>query len=378
MDGFFEQVVPAEELPGVRGLVEAASSLMEVRALRWVDPEGMRRMGIATRVPALELRGRLLVDSRWAYDLVSERFRALGYVLLLREEGGERVAFAVRGELPRRAGRNGVAGVLFGLTLLSVLWIGSLYEGGSGGPQDLWMGVPFAASLLGILMAHEMGHFLVAKWQRVPASLPYFIPMPLSLIGTMGAVIQTTAPPRNRRALLLLGAGGPVAGMVVALPVLIIGLAASTVRAVPMDGSSFQEGNSLLYIGLKLLIFGRFLPSNGEDVFINSVALAGWAGMLVTALNLIPAGQLDGGHIAYAVLGRKARWLTWVVFAALLALSPLWEGWLLWAGLVLLLGRAHSVPLDDVTPLRAGERIIALVALIIFVLVFIPIPLVVH
>ncbi|MGI5835655.1 MAG: site-2 protease family protein [Chloroflexota bacterium] len=377
MDRADEYGVPADPMEGAKELADAAAPLMGIRSYRWVEPEEMRRMGVATGTPALELRGRLLIDSQQAYKILSEKYRSMGYVAFLREDGQDHLVLAVRGVLPRRAGRDRVAVVLFFLTLLSVLWIGSLYESG-GQEVSILAGWPFALSLLGILMAHEMGHFLVAKWQKVPASLPYFIPMPLSLLGTMGAVIQTTAPPRNRKALLLLGAAGPLAGMVVAIPVLIIGLSSSSVHPVPLDGSSFQEGNSLLYAWLKYLIFGRFLPSNGEDVFINSVALAGWAGLLVTALNLIPAGQLDGGHIAYAVLGRKARWLTWLVIGALLALSPLWEGWLLWAGLVFFLGRIHSVPLDDVTPLGPKERAIALVTLALFVLVFIPIPMAIH
>ncbi len=378
MDSFLGQVVPEENLGGARALVDAASGVMEIRAYRWVEPEEMRKAAIATSAPALELRGRLLVPSESAYQALVGPFRALGHVLLMRAEGGDQLILAVRGELPRRAGRNGVAVTLFLLTLLSVLWIGSLYEGGSGGVDGLLAGWPFALSLLGILMAHEMGHFLVARWQRIPASLPYFIPMPLSLLGTMGAVIQTTAPPRNRRALLLLGAAGPLAGMVVAIPVLILGLSTSTVQPMVMGEGSFTEGNSLLYLGLKLLIFGKVLPGNGEDVFINSVALAGWAGMLVTALNLIPAGQLDGGHIAYALLGRRAKWLTWVVFAGLVAMIPLWEGWILWAGIVLLLGRVHSVPLDDVTSLGPTEKAIGLAALALFLLVFMPIPLTIH
>ena len=144
---------------------------------------------------------------------------------------------------------------------------------------------------------------------------------------------------------------------------------------IPQGQGFFQEGNSILYAGLKVMIFGQFLPSGGMDVFINSIALAGWAGLLVTALNLIPAGQLDGGHIAYALLGQRAKYLTWAVVGALLPLSLLWPGWLLWAGLVLFIGRVHSVPLDDVTPLGPVEKRIGALAILLFILVFIPIPL---
>lgn len=372
MDGSIGYYPLLEHTEEARGLWDATSQVMEVRTVQWMD-EGVSR-ALGQRAPAetrvLEMKGRLTVDSEQAYETLSERFRALGYVALLRRDRLEHRVLAVQGEIPSDTGRTGVVAAMFGLTLLSVLWVGA---GHAGEPDNLLAGWPFAASLLGILLAHEMGHYVVARWQGVPASLPYFIPFP-TLLGTMGAVIQTKAPPRDRRGLILLGASGPFAGMLVALPVLLIGLSMSEVTRIPTDVPTIQEGNSLLYAMLKLLVFGRFLPSDGIDVFIHPVAFAGWAGLLVTGLNLIPAGQLDGGHIAYAVLGRRARYLTWLVIAVLLGLSTLWKGWLLWAGLVLLLGRVHSVPLDDVTRLGGRELAIAGSALILFVLVFIPIP----
>jgi membrane-associated protease RseP (regulator of RpoE activity) len=377
MDSAQEYVEAFDEPGEARALVDAASEVMEIRSARWAKGGlgGVVGRPLPPGDPALELRGRLLVDSDQAYERLSSRFKALGYVLLLRKDGGDHVAVGIPGELATSAGRTWVAVGLFCATLLSVLWVGAEYE---GVPDNLLAGWPFALSLLGILLAHEMGHYLVARWQKVPASLPYFIPMPLSLLGTMGAVIQTKAPSRNRRSLLLLGAAGPLAGMVVALPVLFIGLSNSVVADFSRAPGSFQEGNSLLYLAAKLFQFHMVLPSGTQDVFISSVALAGWAGLLVTGLNLIPAGQLDGGHIAYALLGRRARWLNWIVVGVLLALSPLWQGWLLWAGLVLLLGRVHSVPLDDVTPLGGREKALALACLVLFVLVFIPVPLTIY
>jgi len=137
------------------------------------------------------------------------------------------------------------------------------------------------------------------------------------------------------------------------------------------------EGNSLLYFGLKFLMFGRILPSGGQDVFVHQIAYAGWAGLLVTALNLIPAGQLDGGHIMYALLGRKgARVVTWIVIAALAGLSFVWTGWLLWLALVLVFGRQQDMPLDDLTELTVGQRIFAAAMFLVFILVFVPVPLV--
>ncbi len=377
MDGYGEHLGTPEESGDGRQLVMLATQVMQLRTARWVQ-EGLSELvgrPVPGGDPALELRGQLLMDSERAYQWLSEHFSALGYVAMLRKDRGDHVVIAIPGSLPQSSGRNRTAIILFAVTLLSVLWVGADYE---QAPGDLLAGWPFAASLLGILLAHEMGHYLVARWQRIPASLPYFIPMPMSLLGTMGAVIQTRAPSRNRRALLLLGASGPLAGMVVAIPVLLLGLSSSQLGIVRPELGSFQEGNSLLYAAAKLLVFGRFLPSGNVDVFINAVALAGWAGLLVTGMNLIPAGQLDGGHIAYALFGRQARWFTWGVVGGLLALSTLWQGWLLWAGLVLFLGRVHAVPLDDVTPLRGGERLLAALCLALFVVVFIPIPIAFH
>ena len=376
MDTLSSYYEPLEGSGQARQLWDAASQVMQIQSVRWLDQGVSRAVGRATpsQIRALEMRGKLLVDSARAYDLLADRFRAQGYVLLLRREGNGHKILALEGELPRSAGRPWVSVLLFAATLLSVLWVGSGY---SDEPGQLLAGWPFAASLLGILLAHEMGHYLVARWQGVPASLPYFIPFP-TILGTMGAVIQTKAPPKSRRALLMLGAAGPWAGMVMAIPILLLGLGMSPVERIPAGIGYFQEGNSLLYAGLKLWVFGRFLPSGGVDVMLSSVAFAGWAGLLVTAMNLIPAGQLDGGHIAYALLGERARWLNWAVVGALLVLSVLWQGWLLWAGLVLLLGRVHSVPLDDVTPLEPQEKAIALLSLVLFVLVFIPIPMAVQ
>ena len=139
-----------------------------------------------------------------------------------------------------------------------------------------------------------------------------------------------------------------------------------------------QEGNSLLYAGIKFLLFGRLLPSAGLDVTLHPLAFAGWAGLFVTGMNLIPAGQLDGGHIAYALFGDRARAITYAVILAMLGLSLLWIGWLLWAGLAYVLLRVPAVLLDEITPLRRTERVLAIMAILIFVWIFIPIPLELH
>ena len=189
--------------------------------------------------------------------------------------------------------------------------------------------------------------------------------------------MRLQAPPRNRRALLALGAAGPLAGLVVAIPVLVIGLMMSRVQPLPIGEGFFQEGNSLLYLGIKYLLFGRILPSGGEDVFLHPVALAGWAGLFVTALNLIPAGQLDGGHVLYALIGEQAKKVTWGIIVVLLGLSFLWPGWILWVGLTYIFGRVHAIPFDDITSPTQGEKLVAILLLVVGAVVFVPIPMVV-
>ena len=189
------------------------------------------------------------------------------------------------------------------LTVVSVLFAGaSAWDGDVAlRPALWWRGWTFAVPLLSILLAHEFGHYLAARWHRVPASLPYFLPMPLSPFGTWGAVIVMPQRISSRRALLDIGAAGPLAGLVVALPVLCLGLAWSPVE--PLQSHGILEGQCLLYGLLKRVVLGA-IPS-GYDVTLHPVAFAGWAGLFVTMINLLPVGQLDGGHIAYALLGPK-------------------------------------------------------------------------
>lgn len=324
----------------------------------------------------IQLNGRLLIDSEKAYAHIAERFRAMSYTPLLRQRGEQTIVIALPGLFVKGAKRDYAAIALFGLTALSVLFASTAAQA----PDWEWVlrhplaGLPFAASLLGILVAHEMGHYWMARHLGVAASLPYFIPMPLSLFGTMGAIIRTRSPMRNRRQLLALGSAGPLAGMAVAIPILIIGLLRSQVQPISAQPGALIEGNSLLYAGLKLLLFGRLLPSGGYDVFLDPVAFAAWAGLLLTSVNLIPAGQLDGGHVACALLGSKAQWLNRLAVLATAALGFVWSGWFIWTALLVVFGQRSAQPLDDVTPLGAREKVLAVCMLVLFALLFTPIP----
>ncbi|MCC6646437.1 MAG: site-2 protease family protein [Polyangiaceae bacterium] len=286
---------------------------------------------------------------------------------------------------------------LFLLTILSVMHTGAGYVGEAG---PAWRGWTFAVPLLTILVAHELGHYVAARVHGVPASLPHFLPLPyLSPFGTAGAIIGMTSRISSRRALLDIGAAGPLAGMVFALPLLGLGLSLSEVK--PASSPSLIEGDSLLYLAMKAA-FARPIPA-GHDVYLHPTAFAGWTGLFLTMVNLLPIGQLDGGHVAYALLGDRAntlgRWLhrgllaLFVVNAARNLLRARGHGissdavitavsnstfWLLWFGLTALVLRASGgvhPPTDEGEPLGPGRRAVAVACLALFVLLFMATPL---
>ncbi len=222
---------------------------------------------------AVRFRGRLRLASDQAYRIVSARFHDLGYMTLFRRDGDADVILAAAG-VPDTTSRLWLALLLFAATFLSVLYIGALNEIGDflSALLDIGRGLPFALSLMAILLTHEMGHYVAGKLLGVPMSFPFFIPLPLPPLGTMGAVIQMKAPPRNRRAMLVVGAAGPLAGLVVALPILLVGFSMSRITPLDLSQPVLMEGNSILYLLLKFLWFGKVLPGGGEDVLIHAVA----------------------------------------------------------------------------------------------------------
>ncbi len=370
-------------------------------------------LGIREQPDAIRLRGYLQVPSEKAYAKIAARLRDLGYTAVLRhdDEHDLDVLLAVPGLLPQESGgRIWINALLYLLTILATLFVGATWSDQVPPQADLgwvlthlYVGWPFALSLMTILTGHELGHYFAGRFYKVPVSLPYFIPMPIPPLGTMGAFILMKGRTVNRRQMLTVGAAGPLTGFVLAVPILILGLALSTVEPMSAPGPGsvvFLEGNSLLYLLLKLAVFGKILPGSGApvtllaalrevgaalvgtfpidrgyDVFIHPVALAGWAGLLVTALNLLPVGQLDGGHVLYSLVGQRAQKLTWPIIGVLVVMGLLlWPGWFLWAGLIFLFGRAHPDPLDDVTRLDLPRKIIAVTVLLIFVLTFTPLP----
>jgi membrane-associated protease RseP (regulator of RpoE activity) len=323
--------------------------------------------------------GRLrMEDADRAYDLLAERWAHHDYVPLLRAQGEGHQLIGQPGLVKPRPAKAWINLVLFIATVFSVVLMGALNEGANPleDPTSLVLGIPFAATLLVILGTHEFGHYFAAKRHGVAVTLPYFIPMPLSFVGTFGAFIQLRSPVRNRNQLFDVGVAGPIAGMIIALPLLLAGLALSSVQPLPTEAGYILEGNSLLYVGAKYLIHGQVLPGNGLDVFLHPMAFAAWFGLLVTAFNLLPVGQLDGGHVVYTLIGDRIRYVGTVFVAILLVMGiTLWQGWFVWAVLIFLLGVGHPPPLNDVTPLGGRRKLVAVLTVVIFLLVFVPVPL---
>ena len=266
--------------------------------------------------------------------------------------------------------------VLFLCTVATTILAGTLQQGVNPlqDPAQILKGLPFSAALLFILLAHEMGHFLTSKYYRIDASLPYFIPAP-TLIGTFGAFIKMRSPVMNKRVLLDVGANGPLAGLLVTIPILAIGLQLSEVRSLAAPaGEGMTLGSSIILSVMTSLILGN-LPDT-HQVILHPLGFAGCIGLLVTSMNLIPVGQLDGGHIAYAVFGRRTRHISRAVLLGMLALGILASSmWLMWSLILfLLLGLRHPAPLDYDVPLDRRRRILGLCMLALFVITFVPVP----
>jgi membrane-associated protease RseP (regulator of RpoE activity) len=264
--------------------------------------------------------------------------------------------------------------VLFILTLLSTLTVGAVQSGVDilQEPGKIYKGIPFAVTLMVILLSHELSHYFTSKRHGVKATLPYFIPAP-TIIGTFGAFIKMKSPIMTRQSLIDIGASGPIAGFVISVIATIVGLGMSEVVTVGRTAGSLNLGDSILFSLLSRAILGA--TSHGQDVVLNPIAFAGWIGLFVTSINLIPVGQLDGGHIAYALLGERQIQLSVVLLVVMAALGFfLWEGWAVWAILLVILGFRHPPVLYWEVPLDNKRKFIGWFALVIFIITFIPVP----
>jgi membrane-associated protease RseP (regulator of RpoE activity) len=378
----------------LRAVVAGDLTIDSVEVPRDPDTEGV-----------VVLRGRLLRPSHEAFGRWLVSLNARGYTPTLRpsstDDPDDVVVRIYSGVARRGTSRAWINALLFVLTLLSTLFAGALYSENLPAFNSPWdfvspgfllSGLPFAATLLGILAAHEFGHYFAARFHKVAVTLPYFIPMPLTF-GTLGAFIQLKEPISDRRKLFDIGVAGPLAGLVLAVPLLFYGLATSKMTQLPAEGPYILEGNSVLYYLAKFLVFGQWLPNfaTGADVMMNQVCYAAWIGLLVTALNLLPVGQLDGGHTVFAMFGEKAIYINRITvgvlaFFALASIGPVQEllpflgsvaygGWFLWLFLILfLIGVQHPPALDDVTRLDRRRWWIGVFVIVIFILIFVPVP----
>jgi membrane-associated protease RseP (regulator of RpoE activity) len=265
--------------------------------------------------------------------------------------------------------------LLFILTFFSTLFVGALQTGVDlwKDPGKIYKGLPFSLTLMVILLSHELSHFFTSKNHGVKASLPYFIPAPINIIGTFGAFIKMKSPIITRKALIDIGASGPIIGFIVSVAASIAGLYMSEVVSVSQTKGFLSLGDSILFSFLSGSILGA-APAD-QDILLSPVAFAGWIGLFITSINLIPVGQLDGGHIAYALLGEKQIRLSVVLVVVLAALGLfIWEGWVFWAVLLLILGVRHPPVIYWEVPLDRKRKWIGGMSLIIFILTFIPVP----
>ncbi|NJN93424.1 MAG: site-2 protease family protein [Anaerolineales bacterium] len=279
----------------------------------------------------------LMRDSEAAYELIAQRWLAHQYTPLLRRRNGQIALIAQPGIVTPKRSNPLINLALLVITLISVLFTGAAYECQGCIPATLsqWLaGIPMMLAMMGILLAHEFGHYFAAKYHKIAVTLPYFIPLPIvSPVGTMGAFIQLRQPFKTKKQLFDIGVAGPLGGLILAIPLIFWGVANSTIQEISRGENSVLEGNSLFYLSVKFLLHGQLLPSfenyshlpswieflsllagvlpsgGGTDIFLNSMAFAAWFGLFVTAMNLLPVGQLDGGHVIYCLLGEHARWL---------------------------------------------------------------------
>jgi Zn-dependent protease len=299
------------------------------------------------------------------------------FIPILTSEGGEQIIHVQKRPNARYRSTR-VNFILLLATIGTTVFAGMMHWAGYQGMNPYsWEAVAygtlfFAFPLLAILATHEFGHYFMARRHKVAASLPFFIPS-FPPLGTFGAVISMRDPIPNRKALLDIGIAGPIAGLLIAIPVTAIGLWLSAVGAQPIP-TDIAEAGGLAFFPPLLFQFLESLIPIPANVLSHPTAFAGWVGLFVTALNLIPAGQLDGGHVARALLGKNATYVSYASLAALFIFGLLYFGWMIIALLILLLGARHPPPLNDLTSLDTRRKIIGSSAAIMLILCFVVVP----
>lgn len=348
----------------------------------------VERVGSQGRGQTIAFVGQLLVEADKGYAEIEQRFKSHGYTPLFRRQRGEDVVLAIQGISNKaRTGNPLINIVLLIATIITTLAAGAGLAGQTNvldaflsmDPgriiSTLIPGIPFSLALMSILAVHEFGHYYAAKYHGIVATLPYFIPLPIGGLGTLGAFISVRSPMKNRKVLFDIGIAGPLAGLVVAIPLLVIGLLLSE-EAIRL---TVGRGFTLAMIGTSvlvdwLIVLFRDVPA-GQTLILHPIFFAAWISLLITAINLLPIGQLDGGHIIYGLFGQQAYLVARLLFIGLiLAGIFLSTNWFFWAAFVFLGGLKHPPPLNDITDLDIRRKILGLFTILLFFLIVVPIP----
>lgn len=263
--------------------------------------------------------------------------------------------------------------LLFILTFMTTLLAGAMLAGVIPwqNPEKIYLGLPFSITLLLILLSHELSHYFMSRRHNVSATPPYFIPAPpiLMIIGTFGAVIKMKPPIPDRRSLIDIGASGPISGFIIAVLAVIIGLKYSEVKSAKEIQEGLSLGSSILFYLLTKIVLN--IAPDKYEIVLHPIAFAGWVGLLVTSLNLLPIGQLDGGHIVYALFGEKHQWISKVALPVLVFMGiTFWPGWIVWAVLLIIIGYKHPPVVYPEIPLDGKRKLIGWMSFVIFILTF--------
>ncbi len=314
------------------------------------------------------------------FERLREDMSPHGYIPMVNYDKGEHVIMVGR-KPPARYRSIHVNLAMLVITFLAMMFAGILdWASYADVPGDEMFSavnvltgiLVFTLPLMAILGVHELGHYFMARRRKVAASLPFFIPS-VPPLGTFGAFISLRDPIPNRKSLLEIGVAGPLAGLALAIPIGILGLVLTNMEARPVPDDIGAEGLVQISFPMIYLWLEQLVPIQGEYL-LHPTAFAAWVGFLVTALNLLPAGQLDGGHIARALLGRNAKYASWAAIAVLIGLSVFYWSWLLFAILILFLGAKHPPPLNDITKLDTRRKLVGVFAFVVLIIAFVPIP----
>ena len=374
-----------------RRLAAAAGPDLGPRMLNEAEqPEAVRQVmdvRIAIKENGVQLfRGPLRDSASVSFEKLSQALPK-GFVPLVQEDEqlGAKIILIPKSaeeDVSRKPVRPWLHWLLFGLTLITTTWAGASHQGVdlAQEPGRFIVGLPYSIGLLLILGVHELGHFFMARRHAMDVTPPYFIPVPFGL-GTFGAFIQMRSPPVNRKTLFDVAVAGPLAGFVIAVPALLLGLRFSSITA-GSDGTvshgflhGATVGSSILFTVLTKLSLGD-AAQYGALVQLSPLAFAGWLGLFITALNLLPVGQLDGGHITRAMFGsRVGQTISSVAMWSLFLLALfVWPGLMMWALIVFLIAGRGTPPLNDLTPLDGGRMVVGYIAILILILILAPMP----